>query len=151
MISRLFVLLIVFCVPLIGHTKEAAPMAQDPVLEARVMAISAELRCLVCQNQTIADSHAELAIDLKNQVREMLIAGKSEREIKDYMVERYGEFILYKPEVNDTTFLLWFGPLVLFGIGLAVLGYNLKKRKRLIADVDITEDEQKRVDDILKR
>jgi len=76
----------------------------------RVMAVSAELRCLVCQNQTIADSHADLAIDLKNQVREKLRQGMSEQEIVDYMVKRYGDFVLYRPLVKSTTWLLWFGP-----------------------------------------
>src|SRR3954466_431322 len=87
---------------------EAAPAAADPELEKRVNAISEELRCLVCQNQTLADSHAELAIDLKNQVREKVKQGMSERDIVDYMVERYGDFVLYRPPLKATTVLLWF-------------------------------------------
>jgi cytochrome c-type biogenesis protein CcmH/NrfF len=96
---------------------DAPDVAADPVLEARVNAVSAELRCLVCQNQTIADSHAELAIDLKNQVREQLAAGRSERQIIDYMTQRYGDFVLYRPPLKATTVLLWVGPALLLLIG----------------------------------
>lgn len=105
-------------------------MADDPVLEKQVNAISAELRCLVCQNQTIADSHAELAIDLKNQVRDMVREGQTQDEIVDYMVERYGDFVRYRPAVNATTYLLWGGPFLLLGIGVVVLFFNLRKRRR---------------------
>jgi cytochrome c-type biogenesis protein CcmH len=108
---------------------EAAPSAADPALEKRVMAISEELRCLVCQNQSLADSHADLAVDLKNQVREKLKQGMSERQIVDYMVERYGDFVLYRPPLKATTFLLWFGPFVLLAAGLAALFVRLAKRR----------------------
>jgi cytochrome c-type biogenesis protein CcmH len=97
---------------------EAAPAAEDPVLEKRVMAISAELRCLVCQNQTIADSHAELAVDLRNQVREMLRKGQSQEEIVAYMTARYGDFVLYRPPLKESTAMLWFGPALLLLGGL---------------------------------
>lgn len=107
---------------------EATPASADPVLEARVQAISEELRCLVCQNQTIADSHADLAIDLKNQVREMLKQGKSNQQVVDFMVERYGDFVLYRPPVKNTTWLLWFGPFLLFAVGLGVLFLKLRRR-----------------------
>lgn len=107
----------------LAHADEAKPLAADPALEKRVMAISEELRCLVCQNQTIADSHADLAIDLRNQVREKLVAGMSEKDITDYMVQRYGDFILYRPPVKGSTWLLWFGPFLLLigGVGFLVL------------------------------
>ena len=114
--------------------KEAEPMAADPELEERVNEIAAELRCLVCQNQTIADSSAGLAVDLKNQVREMVKTGQSEKEIVDYMVTRYGDFVLYRPPVKTTTYLLWAGPFLLLGIGLTVLIFNLRKRSTLVAD-----------------
>ena len=99
---------------------EAQNVAADPALEARVNALSAELRCLVCQNQTIADSHAELAVDLKNQVREQLKAGRTESDVINYMTQRYGDFVLYRPPFKATTALLWAGPalLVLIGVGL---------------------------------
>ena len=113
--------------------KEARPLAEDPAVEKQVQAITSELRCLVCQNQTIADSHADLAIDLKNQVREMVKAGKSRDEIVAYMVQRYGDFVLYRPPVKPTTWLLWAGPFLLFVLGLGVLVRQLRKRARLAA------------------
>src|SRR5207245_11469173 len=96
-----------------AHAKEAAPAAADPALEQRVMTLAAELRCLVCQNQTLADSNAPLAEDLRNQVREKMRQGASDSEIVDYMVARYGDFVLYRPPVKATTLMLWFGPLLL--------------------------------------
>lgn len=114
--------------------KDAPPAVADPVLEARMQAIAIELRCLVCQNQTIADSNADLAVDLRNQVREMLRQGKSDREIIDYMTARYGDFVLYRPPVKTTTALLWFGPLVLLVGGLVILVLVLRRRSRMAAD-----------------
>jgi cytochrome c-type biogenesis protein CcmH len=113
------------------YAREAAPAADDPVLEARVMAVASELRCLVCQNQTIADSHADLASDLRRQIREMLGAGRSEREILDYMTERYGDFVLYRPPLKPTTVLLWVGPALMLLVGVAVLVVVLRRRQRL--------------------
>ncbi len=110
---------------------EAPTAAADPLLEAQVLKISAELRCLVCQNQTIADSHAELAIDLRNQVREMVKRGDSQAQIVDYMTARYGDFVLYRPPVKSTTALLWFGPVVLLVLGLTVLVLVLRRRSRM--------------------
>ncbi len=113
---------------------DAVPLAADPALEARVMAIATELRCLVCQNQTIADSNAGLAVDLRNQVREMLRQGKSRDEVVAYMTARYGDFVLYRPPLKDSTAVLWFGPGLLLIGGLALLGGVLWKRSRLAAD-----------------
>jgi cytochrome c-type biogenesis protein CcmH len=117
-----------------AHAAEAPTASADPVLEAKVMAISAELRCLVCQNQTIADSHADLAIDLRNQVREMVRRGDSQGQIIDYMTARYGDFVLYRPPVKNTTALLWFGPALLLVAGLAVFIVVLRRRSRLAPD-----------------
>lgn len=131
--------------------KDAAPLAQDPALEKRVDAVSAELRCLVCQNQTIADSHAELAIDLKNQVREMLRAGNSNEEVVNYMVERYGDFVRYKPPMKPTTYLLWFGPALLIIVGLTVLFLTLRKRRqRVAASAPLSAEDAKKVEDLLR-
>ena len=113
--------------------KEAAPAAANPALEARVMAISEELRCLVCQNQTIADSHADLAVDLRNQVRTKLLAGESERQIKDFMVERYGDFVLYRPPLKATTVLLWIGPFALLALGAFALWRAIRQRAQRLA------------------
>ena len=118
----------------LSHGAEALPTAADPVLEARVLAIAAELRCLVCQNQTIADSSADLAVDLRRQVREMLQQGKSQRDILDFMTARYGDFVLYRPPLKNSTALLWLGPFVLLLGGLATLWWVLRRRTRLGAD-----------------
>lgn len=116
------------------HSKEALPASADPALEARVMRITSELRCLVCQNQTIADSHAGLAVDLRNQVREMLKDGQSDQQIMDYMTARYGDFVLYRPPVKTSTLLLWIGPAGMVIGGLAGLVWVLRRRSRLPAD-----------------
>ena len=107
---------------------EAVPMAKDPVTEARMLAISEELRCLVCQNETLAASHAELAEDLRKEVRSLILQGKSDQEVKDYLVTRYGDFVLYRPPVKSTTWLLWFGPFLLLAGGAAGLVAYLRKR-----------------------
>jgi cytochrome c-type biogenesis protein CcmH len=115
----------------VASAKEAAPAADDPVLEARMLKIAAELRCLVCQNQTIADSHAGLAVDLRQQVREMLQKGQSESQIIDYMSARYGDFVLYRPPFKVTTILLWVGPAIMVIGGLVVLVMVLRRRNRM--------------------
>jgi cytochrome c-type biogenesis protein CcmH len=110
---------------------EAVPAAADPVLEARMMKIASELRCLVCQNQTIADSHADLAIDLRQQVREMLQKGMTDQQVSDYMTARYGDFVLYRPPFKSTTALLWIGPGIMLVGGLVVLVVVLRRRSRM--------------------
>ena len=114
--------------------KEAAPVAADPVLEARVVAITAELRCLVCQNQTIADSSSGLADDLRNQVREQLRKGASDAQVLAFMTERYGDFVLYRPPFKASTALLWAGPAVLLVGGLGALALVLRRRSKLAPD-----------------
>jgi cytochrome c-type biogenesis protein CcmH len=112
----------------------ATAHADDAVTESRVKRIAAELRCLVCQNQTIADSNAALAEDLRRQVREMIAAGRSDDEIIAFMTERYGDFVLYRPPLKETTALLWFGPAVLLMIGGGALILTLRRRSRLGAE-----------------
>jgi len=143
---------LLFCLLLAGlyvpsHSKEALPVAENPALEKRVTELSEELRCLVCQNQSLAESHAELAIDLKNQVREKLGKGMSNREVIDYMVQRYGDFVLYRPPVKSVTWLLWFGPFVLLfgGIGFLIL----KLRRRRIQDSALSAAEMQRAATLL--
>ena len=113
-----------------GWAADAQPTATDPALEQRVNRLAAELRCLVCQNQSLADSHADLAIDLKNQVREQLRSGRSEQEVIGYMTERYGDFVLYRPPVKATTVLLWAGPLLFLLIGALVAWRHLAQARR---------------------
>ena len=129
-----WVLCTVLAMALPAHGKEAAPATADPALEARVMRLSAELRCLVCQNETIAASNADLAVDLRNQVREMLRSGQTDSQVFDYMTARYGDFVLYRPPLKTITILLWFGPFVLLAGGLLGLWWMLRRRNRLPAD-----------------
>lgn len=147
---KLFVLLLLLMLAPLVVAKEATPMAMDPEMEKRVNEISSELRCLVCQNQTIADSHAELAVDLKNQVRDMVKAGQTQDDIVDYMVQRYGDFVRYRPPVKASTVLLWAGPFLLLLIGLTVLVINLRKRTALVKDDgDLSSEESERLKTIL--
>lgn len=112
--------------------KEAAPASADPALEARVMAVAEELRCLVCQNETIAASSADLAVDLRKQIRSQLAGGRSQQQILDYMVARYGDFVLYKPPLKASTLVLWGGPFVLLLVGLGVMGASILRRRRVV-------------------
>ena len=135
------------CLALPGRAADAPPAAANPEIEARMMAIAAELRCLVCQNQTIADSHSGLAEDLRQQIREMMAKGQSERQILDYMTERYGDFVLYRPPFKATTALLWVGPALLMVGALGALFVVLRRRQRLGADAfdpDTPEDDPAR-------
>lgn len=142
---KLFVALMLILLGLPVHAKEAPNVAADPVLEKHVLAISEELRCLVCQNQTIADSHADLAVDLRNQVREKLSHGMSDRAVIDFMVQRYGDFVLFRPPVKATTWLLWFGPFLFLIGGLVFLGLKLRRRARNMPAVVLSEAEMLRV------
>ena len=108
--------------------------AADPALEDRMLAITSELRCLVCQNQTIADSHADLAADLRQEVREMLQRGQTPEQIRRYMTDRYGDFILYRPPLKASTAVLWLGPALLLAVALAALGLVIRRRARLADD-----------------
>lgn len=133
-----------------SSTTEAA-LAADPVAEKRLQVLSEELRCLVCQNQTIADSNAELAQDLRREIRTMIRDGKSDKEIVDFMVVRYGDFVLYRPPVKGITLLLWGGPLALMLLGLAVLLRYLRRRAARVADdAPLSADEASRAEALLK-
>ena len=112
----------------------AVPTAADPALEARMLAITGELRCLVCQNQTIADSHADLAVDLRQQVREQIKGGMSDEQIRRYMTDRYGDFVLYRPPLKPTTLVLWLGPGLLLVLALILLTVVIARRAKLADD-----------------
>ena len=129
--------------------KEAQP-AEDPQIEQRMRALTQQLRCLVCQNETLADSQADLAEDLRRQIREQMKAGKSDQEIIAFLTQRYGDFVLYKPPVKATTYLLWFGPFVLLLMGIAVLYRYLKRRRELIHDQPLTAEERRRAEELLR-
>jgi cytochrome c-type biogenesis protein CcmH len=130
--------------------KEAQPSADDPVIEQRLMKLSQELRCLVCQNETLADSHADLAEDLRREIRDQMKAGKTDPEIIAFLTQRYGDFVLFRPPVKPTTYLLWFGPFLLLVVGLAVLLRYVKQRRNSIIDKPLTEAEHLRVEQLLK-
>lgn len=145
-------ILITLCLLILTSTsfaKEAIPMAEDPALEARLMQISKELRCMVCQNESLADSHADLAKDLRREVRDLISQGKTDEQIKVFLTQRYGDFVLYKPRVNAKTWLLWFGPFVmLLGIAIGV-GIFLKKRRNSLIEEPLTPAESARIKSLL--
>jgi|HigsolmetaAR201D_1030396.scaffolds.fasta_scaffold02463_14 Uncharacterized protein involved in biosynthesis of c-type cytochromes len=120
----------------------------DPAQEARFRSLGQELRCLVCQGQSIADSNAELAQDLKREVYRMIREGRSDQEIKDFMVARYGDYVLLTPPMKSSTYLLWFGPFVLLAIGLAALLVVIKRRP---AKSGISAEERERARELLGR
>jgi cytochrome c-type biogenesis protein CcmH len=128
-----------------------AQPSDDVQLEQRMRALTEQLRCLVCRNETLADSPADVAEDLRRQIREQMKAGKSDQEILAFLHERYGDFVLYKPPVKSTTYLLWFGPFVLLIGGTAVLYQYLKQRRKMIADKPLSADERKRADELLNK
>ena len=131
--------------------KEAQPVAEDPELEKRVMALAEDLRCLVCQNESLAGSHAPLAEDLRQQIREQMRAGKTDQEIIAFMTERYGDFVLFRPPVKATTYLLWFGPFALLGVGVVVQYLYLKRRRKQqqAREEPLSEAERQRVEALL--
>ncbi len=133
------------------QAKEAALLAEDPVLEKRLIHISEELRCLVCQNESLASSRAELANDLREEVRKLIREDKSDLQIKEYLVTRYGDFVLYKPEVKPLTWVLWFGPFLLLLLALMGMAYYLRQRQGAQKGSPVLSDEDRRkVQEILK-
>jgi cytochrome c-type biogenesis protein CcmH len=129
---------------------QATPLAEDPVLEARVMAIAEELRCLVCQNETIAASHADLALDLRRQIRIKLTQGQSQQEILDFMVQRYGDFVRYRPPLKASTVLLWGGPFALLLVAALVMAGNIRRRSREEATRELSAEDQQRARELLQ-
>ncbi len=141
--KRLFLLLLL-AVACAGWAKEAVPLADDPVVEQRLIAISEEMRCLVCQNESLSGSRSELAQDLRRELRNQIRQGRTDSEIRDFMVSRYGDFVLYRPPVKPTTILLWAGPFVLMIAGVIVLLVYLRRRNSALDRNELTEDESRR-------
>lgn len=141
---RLLALVLLAAAPFVAFAKDAAPTENDPVAAARAVHLASELRCLVCQNQSIADSNADLAADLRRQIQQQIAAGKSDDEILAYMVARYGDFVLYQPPVKSTTFLLWIGPALLLLIGCMVLVRIVRGRRRETDAPALSPEEQAR-------
>lgn len=124
---------LMFALSLVAHAGEAQPNAEDPVIEQRLIKMAKDLRCLVCQNESLAGSRAELAEDLRREIREQIKAGKSDQEVIAYLTERYGDFVLYRPAFKPVTYLLWLGPLLFLGVGAGIWYLTLKKRRAIEA------------------
>lgn len=145
----IYVFLMGLCIGL-ANAGEASPMAEDPVVEARLVHISQEIRCLVCQNESLSSSRAELADDLRREVRDLIRANKSDQEIKDFLVSRYGDFVLYRPEVKPLTWVLWFGPFVALLIAAIFMLVYLRQRRATVKPHVLSDAERARVEQLLK-
>ncbi len=133
------------------QAKEAALLAEDPLVEKRLIHISEELRCMVCQNESLASSRAELANDLREEVRKLIREDRSDSQIKEYLVTRYGDFVLYKPEVKPLTWVLWFGPFMLLVLAILGMAYYLRQRQSAqTGQPGLTDEDRRKVQEILK-
>lgn len=141
---RKLLILLLCLLPTLSYAGEAKDLAENPAIEKRMVALAQNLRCLVCQNESLASSHAELAEDLRQEVREMMQKGKSDKEITDYLVARYGDFVLYNPPMQRNTMLLWFGPFAMLLIGAGMLVYQVRKRRKIVQDSVLTPEAQQR-------
>jgi cytochrome c-type biogenesis protein CcmH len=146
-----WLLVIILLIPSLVAAEEARPLADNPQVEARLKTLAVELRCLVCQNQTLADSHAPLAEDLRREVREMIAKDMSDKEIIDFLVQRYGDFVLYRPPWKASTTLLWLGPFLLLIAGATGLVFALRRRQKKLVDVTLSEEEHNRVAQLLSQ
>jgi cytochrome c-type biogenesis protein CcmH len=140
---RVIILLFSF-LPLLTFAGEARDLAKDPVVEKRMVGLAENLRCLVCQNESLASSHAELAEDLRREVRELIQKGMSDQEIKDYLVARYGDFVLYEPPIKGSTLVLWLGPFALLLVGLGTLLFQLRNRRKVMKETILSPEAQQR-------
>lgn len=136
---------------LVCFANEAPPVAEDPVLEKRLINLAENLRCLVCQNESLAGSRADFANDLRREIREQMKANKSDEEIMDFLVARYGDFVLYDPPLKPTTWLLWFGPFVLFLGGVSALIVYLRRRRTQIKEPPLSESQRMQAEHLLKK
>jgi len=145
------ILAIALCMLSFGFSfaKDAAPLADDPVTEQRLISISEEMRCLVCQNESLAGSRSDLANDLRREIRTLIQEGKSDEQIRSFMVERYGDFVLYRPPVKPTTWLLWIGPFVILLIGILGLLTYLRQRNSAVTTIALSDDDNKKIDALL--
>ena len=143
------IFLMALCMGLV-HAREAVSLVDDPIEEARLVHISQELRCLVCQNESLSSSRAELADDLRREVRDLIRANKSDQEIKDFLVSRYGDFVLYRPEVKPLTWVLWFGPFVVLLIAGIFLLVYLRQRRATVQPQVLSDNERARVEQLLR-
>jgi len=131
--------------------QDARPMQDNAAVEVQVQRLASQLRCLVCQNQTLADSHAELAQDLVQEIREMAAKGMTDKEIIDYLVARYGDFVRYRPPLKASTVLLWLGPFALLLAGGFGLFIQIRRRQAMVVDAPLTEEEVRKVRELLNK
>jgi len=145
------IFLITLCLLSFGlsQAKDAAPLVDDPVTEQRLINISEEMRCLVCQNESLAGSRSDLANDLREQIRILIKEGKTDEQIRSFMVERYGDFVLYRPPVKPITWLLWIGPFIILLIGIAGLFIFLRRRNAAANYIALSEEDNQRLDTLL--
>ena len=129
--------------------KDAVPLADDPLIEQRLINISEEMRCLVCQNESLAGSRSDLANDLRREIRTLIKEGKSDDQIRNFMVERYGDFVLYRPPVKPITWILWIGPFVILMMGIAGLFIYLRRRNSRVLNIALSAEENQRIDALL--
>jgi len=144
-------ILFLFLLPGFSLAGEAVDMAEDPVLEKRMIGLAEDLRCLVCQNESLASSHSELAEDLRREVREQMQKGLSDEEIIDYLVTRYGDYVLFDPPVKSYTLLLWYGPFALLLLGLVGLVFQLRNRKKNVPEASLSDEDVKRAAEMLNQ
>ena len=144
------VLLLLFAWSVNAHAKEAEPVMGDAALQERVMKLAGELRCLVCQGESLAESRSDFAADMLNKIRELMKQGKTNQEIKDYLVARYGDFILYRPPFSGITAYIWIAPFVLAVAGTSLLIFNIKRRRTRVKVAPLSAEEQARVNSLLK-
>jgi cytochrome c-type biogenesis protein CcmH len=148
--KRLLLMIVLACMAAWTHAKEAVPMAEDPAVEQRLIKISEDVRCLVCQNESLAGSRAGLADDLRREIRKQIKEGKSDAEITQFLVDRYGDFVLYRPPVKPVTWALWFGPFALLVLGVIVLVRFLRRRARTAgAATPLTDEERQRAQSLI--
>jgi len=146
--KRVLILIFVVVFAGVAIAKDAQPN-EDPQIEQRMKTLTEQLRCLVCQNETLADSRAELAEDLRAEIRAQIRAGKSDQEIITFLTDRYGQFILYRPQVTPTTYFLWFGPFILLIGGLIILFRYIGRRRDSIQDTPLSSEEKKQATELL--
>jgi len=146
---------LIFALLIIGFlnstfAKDAVPLADDPVTEQRLIVISEEMRCLVCQNESLAGSRSDLANDLRREIRILIKEGKTDDQIRSFMVERYGDFVLYRPPVKPITWLLWIGPFVILLGGIIGLIVYLRRRNQGMPSTTLSAEDNRRIDALLK-
>jgi cytochrome c-type biogenesis protein CcmH len=138
------------CAMNLGLAKDAVPLADDPATEQRLIAISEEMRCLVCQNESLAGSRSDLANDLRREIRILINEGKTDEQIRSFMVERYGDFVLYRPPVKPITWFLWIGPFVILLAGIVGLMVYLRRRNQSMPSTTLSAEDNRRIDALLQ-